>query len=103
MSTQQPPDWVALVGKILTDTPKLDGAACVGHAALFDPAEPSEPAEQVERRHEAASRICRWSCPRQQECESWVRSLSSRERPRGVVAGLIPGDAPPGRPKKASA
>ncbi|MGH3857962.1 MAG: WhiB family transcriptional regulator [Pseudonocardiaceae bacterium] len=62
---------VRLLAAILTDQPRLPGAACRGRHALFDPIRGNEPGfqrrEQV-RRTEAA-RICA-GCPVRTQCRT---------------------------------
>lgn len=102
MTRQPAPEgWVGLIAAIIADTPSLPGAACAGRSELFDPRRDNEPYEAMQRRQEAARRIREWTCPVQPERRSWVESLKPTERPRGVIAGVIPGDAPPGRPRRA--
>lgn len=93
-----PEGWVGLIAAIIAGTPPLPGAACAGRSELFDPRGDNEPYETTQRRQEAARRICEWTCPVQPECRRWVDSLKPAERPRGVIAGVIPGYTPPGRP-----
>ena len=99
----EPEGWVGLIAAIVEDAPRLEGAACVGQSELFDARGDGEPWEAAQRRQQAAQRICRWACPAEPQCVAWFESLVPAVRPRGVVAGVIPGDAPPGRPKSASA
>jgi hypothetical protein len=69
-AAQQTPLEMALTA-ILTDTPRLDGAACIGHGALFDPPGDSEPRDAVDARHRAAARVC-WTCPALDACREWA-------------------------------
>ncbi|WP_434158797.1 WhiB family transcriptional regulator [Rhodococcus sp. BGS-1C] len=79
--------WEALVVEILTDRPRLDGAACAGRAELFDPAEDDEHPDSVSFRHLAAQKVCLYACPVLDECRAWAET----EKPRGaVLGGLIP-------------
>lgn len=87
-----------ILKRILAGLPKLSGAACVGRAEIFAPAEPDEPDEHVEYRHRHAAAICS-TCPALTECREWADSLPARDRPPGVLAGVIP-EARPGRPMK---
>ena len=67
---QQTPLELVLTA-ILTDTVRLDGAACTGHAALFDPPGEGEPRDAVDARHRAAARLC-WTCPALDACRDWA-------------------------------
>lgn len=76
---------VELLIEILRGTGNLAGAACAGEPALFDPGEIDESAEQTERRHRRAVRICQ-GCPVFYRCAEW-----SAEQPVSMVtAGRIP-------------
>lgn len=66
---QQSPTELALVA-ILTGTVRLDGAACIGHAELFDPPGHGEPTIAVDTRHRAAAKLC-WTCPVLDQCRDW--------------------------------
>ncbi|MEZ0363382.1 WhiB family transcriptional regulator [Mycobacterium sp. pUA109] len=68
-----------LLAKILADTPKLDGAACVDNADVFD-------ADDGD--WELAVAICR-SCPALTDCGDWADGLRASDRPAGVVAGQV--------------
>jgi hypothetical protein len=80
-------DLVSLLGS-MRRAPRLPGAACRGKWALFDPAEPTETADETRNRHQAALAACQ-SCPALAECKQWIESLKPRHRPLGVVAGRI--------------
>ena len=95
---------IRALSKILDRSARLPGAACAGRPELFDPAGEYEPRQSVIRRHEAAVRLCRFTCPALTECELWLDQLPRSQRPGGVVAGHRPHlPASPGRPRKASA
>lgn len=67
---QQTPLELALTA-ILTNTVRLDGAACTGQANLFDPPSEGEPRDAVDARHRAAARLC-WTCPALDACRNWA-------------------------------
>lgn len=90
--TKPAPDETALLVKILADTPRLEDAACIGHHALFDPAQEHEPASAANRRHRLATELCK-QCPVLVECRHWA---SEQGTYAGVIAGHIP---PPPRPR----
>lgn len=71
-------DLVALL-RDLTRVPPLPGAACRGHAELFD-------AALVNVKITAALRICA-ECPVIEPCRRWASSLPARDRV-GVFAGV---------------
>lgn len=72
---QQSPLEHALVA-ILTGTVRLDGAACIGHADLFDPPADGEPRTAVDGRHRTATTIC-WTCPVLDACRTWAEGEPS--------------------------
>ena len=76
-----------LLGALL-GAPNLDGAACRGLSSTFDPPEPGEDAAQVEHRHGVALALCQ-GCPALDPCRVWFESLQPRQRPAGVIAGLV--------------
>ncbi len=80
-------DLASLLGS-MRRAPRLPGAACRGKWALFDPAEPTEAADETRNRHQAALAACQ-SCPALAGCEQWFAGLQPRQRPLGVVAGRI--------------
>src|ERR1700758_2741069 len=95
--------WAALAAA-LADAPDLRGAACVGHARLFD----------VDGNHahdySEAIAICH-QCPVLTDCEQWLERLGprSRRRPSAIVAGLLATTGtgtgrrgPPARPRPAA-
>lgn len=95
---------IRLLSRTLASTVRLPGAACAGRPELFDPAGEYEPRQSVIRRHEAAARMCTFTCPALDECRAWFTTLPPSRRPSGVVAGHRPPiSAAPGRPRKASA
>lgn len=72
----------------LRGAPALPGALCVGDHRLFDPAGPTEPVTDAERRHQIAVETCQ-VCPALTACGAWLASLPPRERPSGVIAGIV--------------
>ncbi|WP_068379671.1 WhiB family transcriptional regulator [Rhodococcus sp. EPR-157] len=86
---QQSPTELALVA-ILTGTVRLNGAACIGHANLFDPPGDGEPGTAVDARHRAAARLC-WTCPVLDECRTWAEGEPSSHT---VIAAQVM-SAPP--------
>nr|WP_240930845.1 transcriptional regulator [Rhodococcus sp. B10] len=66
--------------RILTNQPRLSGAACVGRSEVFDPAETGEDPDDVRYRHEVAASICR-TCPALNSCRDWAET----ERASGSV------------------
>lgn len=92
---------IRVLSRVLVGIAQLPGAACAGRPELFDPAGEYEPRQSVIRRHEAAVRLCRFTCPALTECELWLEQLTRPQRPAGVVAGHRPHlPATPGRPRK---
>lgn len=92
---------IRALSRILDRSARLPGAACAGRPELFDPAGEYEPRQSVIRRHEAAVRLCRFTCPALTECTAWAEGLTPRQRPGGVLAGHRPHlPAAPGRPSK---
>ncbi|MDJ0359703.1 WhiB family transcriptional regulator [Rhodococcus sp. H29-C3] len=79
--------WEVLLTEILTNRPRLAGAACAGSPELFDPAEPDEHPDSVGYRHLAAQKTCLYACPVLDECRAWAETEKGRGR---VLAGLIP-------------
>nr|WP_176458763.1 WhiB family transcriptional regulator [Rhodococcus sp. 15-649-1-2] len=73
--SQQSPTEAALVA-ILTGTVRLDGAACIGHADLFDPPGEGESRPSADARHRAAARVC-WTCPVLDACRAWAATEPS--------------------------
>jgi hypothetical protein len=78
-------DLLAAIGR----PPCLPGAACRHRHALFDPPGLNELGENVEQRHRQALSLCRYSCPSLSRCEAWLISLPDKQRPVGVVAGIV--------------
>ncbi len=66
----------------LAGIPRLDGAACKGNPAPFDPQDEDESDEAAQARHAEALQICA-ACPALTACEQWVDSLE--EPPVGGV------------------
>ncbi len=86
-----------VLDELAHDIPNLPGAACRGHAELFDVAGRDDPA--VER----AQAVCA-ACPALRDCRRWLAGLPRLVRPCGVVAGryvpppkLRPAHDPPPR------
>lgn len=65
--------------------PRLEGAACAGRHALFDPPERNEDRDQLAHRHAAAARICA-TCPVLNACTEVAADLPKARRV-GVWAG----------------
>ena len=63
---------------ILGTIPDLSGAACRGHAPMFD-----------EDRDEAAALALCGRCGALPGCREWFDGLPPGKRPEGVVAGLV--------------
>jgi hypothetical protein len=63
---------------IIAAIPDLPGAACRGTAPMFD-----------EDHDEGAALALCSHCSALQPCPAWFDALAPRERPEGVVAGLI--------------
>jgi hypothetical protein len=80
----QPNDILAAVGA----APALPGAKCRGRHSLYDPAALGENPDTVAARHALAVELCSY-CPALTRCESWFYSLPPRQRPCGVVAGVV--------------
>ena len=76
---------LAALGQLI-ETPLLEGAACVGHAELFDPMTDNG-ADRVCAEIEAL-RICD-RCPALAACRRWLKSLPDSQKPTGVVAGRV--------------
>ncbi|MEV6660626.1 WhiB family transcriptional regulator [Nocardia fluminea] len=64
--------------------PRLTGAACVGHAALFDAEHDDEPRQDRDARHRDAADICE-SCPVLAACHTVAAELGTHAA--GVWAG----------------
>lgn len=77
--------WAGLADA-LSCAPDLEGAACVGRWALFDPRADDETPEDAQCRHQAALSICA-TCPIFDDCSSWAASLGPCEV-MGVLAGV---------------
>ena len=63
---------------LIANTPRLPGAACRGHAPLFDEGHEEGP----------ALALC-GHCRALQACRAWFYGLTPGQRPVGVVAGLV--------------
>jgi hypothetical protein len=69
---------------MLRGTPRLPGALCVDHPALFDERDPRDPDRPgIEAQ---AIAVCQ-TCPALAACRRWVDRLPPRHRPNGVIAG----------------
>jgi hypothetical protein len=68
----------AVLFGILAGIPDLPGAACRGTAPMMD-----------ENHDEAAALALCSGCGALQACAAWFHSLAPRQRPEGVVAGLV--------------
>jgi WhiB family redox-sensing transcriptional regulator len=66
---------------MLAGTPRLDGAACIGRSALFDPQPADMPEGAVIEAQETALAICA-GCPVLRPCRVWFGSLPRRHRPK---------------------
>ena len=93
--TKPAPDQIALLARILENTPRLPDAACIGQHHLFDPATDGEPTAEAHRRHRLASQLCE-ECPVLTECRQWADDQKAYP---GVLAGRVPTPTrPQGRP-----
>ncbi len=70
-----------LLDELATGISDLHGAACRGHATLFDVA------DRHDRQAIAQSETICASCPALDGCRAWLASLPKPARPCGVVAG----------------
>jgi Transcription factor WhiB len=70
-----------LLDTLAHDIPNLPGAACRGHAELFDVADRHD-TQGIAR----AQAVCA-SCPALRDCRRWLAGLPRLARPCGVVAG----------------
>ena len=88
---------IAVLKKIFTGLPRLDGARCVGKYKLFDARGVDEEPDVARQRHEHAVALCR-RCPALDDC----RTFTATERDVGQVrAGQLPKPAQRvGRPKR---
>lgn len=86
----RPDGVVDLLKVVLAGAPKLSSAACRTEPELFDPQAPTESRGAAERRHEAAVRVCLFTCPDYDACLAWIDELEPSERPAGVIAGQRP-------------
>lgn len=66
---------------------RLTGAACAGHAPLFDAAHPGESTEHQQARHHRARAICA-GCPIRSNCQEVARQLPTDHR-TGIWAGQL--------------
>jgi hypothetical protein len=72
---------VELLAAILAGVPALPGAACRGHAGLFDAA-----ADGDRDAAQEAAEICR-RCPVLEACAQWIARAHPQRPPPGVWAG----------------
>jgi hypothetical protein len=79
----QHPGWLMLMGKMLRDVPRLEGALCADAERwrLFDAASGPEGPEA-----RAAVALCA-RCPALNPCRAWVSSLSPPRKPPGITGG----------------
>lgn len=100
MSRLDADGMLRLLARVLDGTPGLDGAACTGRGALFDPIEPDEDQDDARYRVDRAVDLCR-ACPALAVCAQWTEALAPSRRPAGTIAAR-PARIPraPGRPKK---
>ncbi|WP_353888593.1 WhiB family transcriptional regulator [uncultured Corynebacterium sp.] len=73
----------------ITDA-SLDGAACKGHAPLFDLTVHGETSEQREARHHQARNLCR-RCPVFTQCTTVAGQLK-HDHKQGFWAGMLLGN-----------
>jgi WhiB family transcriptional regulator, redox-sensing transcriptional regulator len=66
-----------LLDELAHGIPDLHGAACRGHAELFDVAD----------RHDTQAKTVCASCLALRDCRAWLASLPRGAKPSGVVAG----------------
>ncbi|MDI9917859.1 WhiB family transcriptional regulator [Rhodococcus sp. IEGM 1379] len=85
--SRQKPQPVALLAALVDI--RLTGAACAGHAPLFDDIldEGNEPPEEREARHHQARSICR-RCPVAAHCET---AANEDDTTSGIWAGRLQG------------
>lgn len=69
--------WVEAIAAIVAGTPKLPGALCRQHPALFD----GEDQESADR----AAAICQ-HCPAIEQCAAWAGGLKHNQA-HGILAG----------------
>ena len=88
--------WADLAAT-LSAAPDLAGAACTGRPDLFDPA----PTDHPDRAHreERALALCA-SCPVLEACRTYLADLPLRDRPIGVIAGVVRQPPKRGRPPR---
>lgn len=79
---------------------RLVGAACVGHAELFDDHRSGESEQQATARHEIAARICR-RCPVLAQCGTAAAELGSSAS--GIWAGEVRNTGQPARRRRRAA
>lgn len=80
----------ALLGA-LRGMPNLPDARCIDRTDLFDATISSEAGRLNKETLEArkAALDCCAGCPELEPCRSWLATIPSRHRPRGVVAGRV--------------
>ena len=74
------PGRILLVAELIRDTPSLPKALCRNRPATFDITDPGLADEAVE--------LCN-RCIELHRCRIWFDGLPARQRPAGVVAGLV--------------
>ncbi|MBF6082893.1 WhiB family transcriptional regulator [Nocardia cyriacigeorgica] len=77
------PGWASHAARIADA--RLVGAACAGHAPLFDLDLPGETDTERAHRHQAAARICR-RCPVRDACRA---NAHQQHQPAGIWAGHV--------------
>lgn len=81
-----PPERARALAAALLDGPDLTGAACTGHAPLFDEIIEGESAPARHRRTQAAQALCR-TCPALDQCAATAEGMDATQR-AGVWAGV---------------
>ncbi|WP_228798815.1 WhiB family transcriptional regulator [Nocardia cyriacigeorgica] len=77
------PGWASHAARIADA--RLAGAACAGHAPLFDLDLPGETDTDRAHRHQTAARICR-RCPVRDACRA---NAHQQHQPAGIWAGHV--------------
>jgi len=86
------PERLAPARIMLADSPRLDGARCIGRPQLFDQHRHNDP--NRDRDQATALRTCA-SCPALTACRAWLDSLPAWQKPPGVIAGQVVAAATP--------
>ena len=94
MKARHEPGLFSLLRVVLTDMPRLKGAACADRPGLHDASAEGEPVTQVRARHAQAVEMC-CQCPCLEACREWAETEQANG---GVLAGELPTAA--GRPRK---